>query len=161
MRQYNGNQGFNRLLVHLLTLTVRSLSIILLLPIVFSRVAAVPWPERVVEVHYGPGAGFGQEQFPVNILGPPDPNSSERVPSSDPNELLTLGSGGWIILAFEDLPIQDDTGADFTVFENPFWSAMETHPSLTWKPGLSQSARTVSYGLPFPMIRRHWRDWRA
>ncbi|MBD3166153.1 T9SS type A sorting domain-containing protein [bacterium] len=78
-----------------------------------------PWPDEVIEVSYGAGAGFGQNEFPSNILGPPDPDATPSVPSSSPSELLTLGMDGWIVLRF-DGGIQDLPGPDFTVFENPF-----------------------------------------
>ncbi len=78
---------------------------------------ASPWPVGVVSVEYGPGAGFGQAYFPANVLGPPDSTASERVPSADPAELLSLGTGGSIVLRF-DPPLTDGAGPDLTVFEN-------------------------------------------
>lgn len=77
------------------------------------------WPNEVVSVTYGDGAGFGQEYFPENILGPPDSNATPQSPSSDPAQILTLGTGGEIILLFPD-GIFNGPGPDLTVFENPF-----------------------------------------
>ena len=54
------------------------------------------------------------------MLGPPDSDAGEMVPSADPNELLSLGSGGIIVLAFNDGGIENGEGVDFTVFENVF-----------------------------------------
>ncbi len=92
-----------------------------------SQAGAVdPWPDEVISVTYGVGAGFGQESFPDNILGPPDPVATPSVPSSSPVELLTLGTSGVIILAFRDGGIVDGAGPDFTVFENPFYYGMDS-----------------------------------
>ncbi len=77
------------------------------------------WPSAVVSVEYGTGAGFGQEYFPDNILGPPDSTATASAPSSSPQELLSLGTNGEIILIFEG-GIVNGPGADLTVFENPF-----------------------------------------
>ena len=88
---------------------------------VASPVQADPWADNVVTVNYGAGAGFGQEYYPGNILGPPDTAATAIVPSNSPQELLELGFGGMIILEFSDNVIVDLPGSDFTVFENPFW----------------------------------------
>lgn len=97
----------------LLTIAV---SLLLTLPLL-----ADPWPDEVVSVEYGVGAGFGQgDVFPDNILGPPDPLAGPSAPSSTAEEVLTLGSSGSIVLAFRDGGILDGDGPDFTVFENPF-----------------------------------------
>jgi len=82
---------------------------------------ADPWADSVVAFIPGPGAGFGQEYFPQNVLGPPDTSATPIVPSSSPQELLALGYAGSIILEFSDNVIVDLPGVDFTVFENPFW----------------------------------------
>lgn len=77
-----------------------------------------PWADHSPAVEYGEGAGFGQECYPDNILGPPDPEATPEVPSSSPEELLTLGYEGWVVLEFTDNIVVDGPGADFTVFEN-------------------------------------------
>jgi hypothetical protein len=74
----------------------------------------------VISVNYGTGAGFGQEYFPENVLGPPDSSATPTLPAADATMVLSLGSGGEIVLAFLDGGISDGIGADFTVFENPF-----------------------------------------
>lgn len=58
-------------------------------------------------------AGFGHDQLPDIVLGPPqgDPGGSKHVAS--------LGCGGRITLYF-DPPIIDIEGQDFIVFENAF-----------------------------------------
>jgi len=79
-----------------------------------------PWADEVVSIQYGTGAGFGQRFFPGNILGPPDTSASQYAASFTEQNLLTLGRGGEIVLAFRDGGIYDSTGVDFTVFGNPF-----------------------------------------
>ncbi len=81
-----------------------------------------PWADEVVGFNPGVGAGFGQNYFPNNVLGPPDPNPSlsEYLASNDPREILALGHGGEIILKFTDNYIVDGDGVDFTIFENVF-----------------------------------------
>jgi len=82
--------------------------------------ASDPWADEIVSVNYGPSAGFGQAYFPENVLGPPDSSASEWIPSQSPLELLALGSGGEIVLRFDEPGIVDGSGSDFTVFENVF-----------------------------------------
>jgi len=81
---------------------------------------ADPWADDSPGISYGEGAGFGQDFYPENILGPPDPNATSMYPSSSESELLTLGKNGWIVLEFVDNTVIDDVGPDFSVFENVF-----------------------------------------
>ncbi len=85
------------------------------------------WADEVVSFTPGDGAGFGQNYFPGNVLGPPDPdpNLNEFNPSTKPQELLSLGAGGEIVLAFTDNVIVNGEGPDFTVFENVFLNAFD------------------------------------
>jgi len=85
-----------------------------------------PWADSVVVFSPGPGAGFGEPYFPDNVLGPPDSTATSTTPSSSPRELLSLGTGGSIILEFVDNIIVDKEGLDFTVFENPFYIGGDT-----------------------------------
>ncbi len=78
------------------------------------------WADAVVEVVYGEGAGFGQDFLPANVLGPPDPLASPTTPAAAEEELLSLGDGGWIVLAFLDNVIHDQPGPDLRVCENVF-----------------------------------------
>jgi YVTN family beta-propeller protein len=91
-----------------------------------------PWPDAVVVFSPGPGAGFGQNYFANNVLGPPDPDPllNEYNPSNKPQELLSLGEGGEIILEFTDNYIVDGEGPDFTVFENVFYFFGTTDPFI-------------------------------
>lgn len=91
-------------------------------------IASDPWADAVVSFTPGPGAGFGQNFFPDNVLGPPDPDPTLTPSNSSnkPQEILSLGTGGEIILNFTDNYIVDGSGVDFTVFENPFYIAGDT-----------------------------------
>ncbi len=81
-----------------------------------------PWADSVVVFQPGEGQNFGQDPayFPRNVLGPPDSTATPTRASTDPNEILSLGLGGRIVLAFTDNLIINGPGPDFTVFENAF-----------------------------------------
>jgi hypothetical protein len=81
---------------------------------------ADPWADDSPGISYGEGAGFGQEFYPENILGPPDPDATTTFPSCSESELLTLGKYGWVVLEFVDNIVLDGAGPDFSVFENVF-----------------------------------------
>jgi YVTN family beta-propeller protein len=91
-----------------------------------------PWADGVVDYTPGTGAGFGQNYYSHNILGPPDPDPllNEYNPSNKPQELLSLGENGEIILEFTDNYIIDGEGVDFTVFENAFYYFGTTDPFI-------------------------------
>lgn len=91
-----------------------------------------PWADAVAEFTPGIGAGFGANYFPENILGAPtpDPAISAYNPSTSPQEILSLGNGGEIVLEFTDNYITDEEGVDFTVFENVFLSFMSGMPYI-------------------------------
>ena len=83
-----------------------------------------PWADDVVTFTAGTNwSGFGENFFPDNVLGPPDPDPTITVysPSSKPQEILSLGHGGEVVLEFTDNVIVNGEGVDFTVFENPFY----------------------------------------
>ena len=84
-----------------------------------------PWADAVASFAPGEGAGFGANYFPNNVLGPPDPDPTinEYKGSNKPQEVLSLGHGGEIVLEFTDNFIVDKNGPDFTVFENVFLSS--------------------------------------
>ena len=77
------------------------------------------YASELVEFSPGPGAGFGQDQLPGIVLGPPD----GRGPEAGGLDVLSLGQGGRIVLGFGTSHITDGPGDDFIVFENPFWPA--------------------------------------
>lgn len=73
---------------------------------------------EVIDVEYGAGAGFGQDQMPDIVLGAPR-GAGETSGSLD---VLALGNGGVIVLGFGDQRIVDREGPDFIVFENAFYA---------------------------------------
>ena len=75
-----------------------------------------PFIDHLVEFEPGEGAGFGQDQLPDIIFGPPK-GAGDAKGSFD---VLTLGDGGSIIVEFTDLIPIDGEGVDILVFENPF-----------------------------------------
>jgi len=76
-----------------------------------------PFASEVVTFDPGEGAGFGEDAFPDVVLGAPGPGT-DMQPSLD---VLSLGTGGEIVLGFSDRVIVDGPGMDFSVHENPFW----------------------------------------
>jgi hypothetical protein len=64
----------------------------------------------------GPDGGFGEDDYPGDVLGPPE-GAGDGSGSLD---VLGLGEGGSIVLAFDGGGIVDGPGPDFIVFENPF-----------------------------------------
>ena len=75
-----------------------------------------PFISDVVSYSPGEGAGFGQDQYPEIVTGPPT-GMGENAGSLD---VLSLGEGGQITVSFSGLDIVDGEGADLIVFENPF-----------------------------------------
>ncbi|MCL4234507.1 MAG: hypothetical protein KJ042_08315 [Deltaproteobacteria bacterium] len=81
---------------------------------------------QVVEVVYGVLAGFGQNDFPDNVLGPPA-GLGAFAPQAAPGEMLSLGEGGSITLKM-GREIIDGDGPDFAVFENLlYWGGEVTN----------------------------------
>lgn len=81
---------------------------------------AGPYPDRVADKKLATGSGFGLDFFPANVLGAPQGNANSQTPTNSADALLTLGNGGWIVLAWDSSAIVDGPGADFIVFENAF-----------------------------------------
>jgi hypothetical protein len=65
----------------------------------------------------GPGAGFNQDKLPGIVLGPPNGGGTGKGSF----DVVSLGAGGEIVLAFGELSIIDGPGPDLIVFENAFW----------------------------------------
>ena len=81
-----------------------------------------PFADEVVAFEPGPDAGFGSEEFPNIVLGPPNGGGA----GGGSLDVLSLGEEGSIVLAFNDLGLVDGPGADLLVFENPFAGWLET-----------------------------------
>lgn len=71
----------------------------------------------VISVQYGPGQDFGQDQMPEIVYGPPG-GAGCCTGSTD---VVSLGNGGQIVVAFAGNGIADGPGPDFVVFENAFF----------------------------------------
>lgn len=72
---------------------------------------------EVVSFTPGKNGGFGADQMPDVVLGPPK-GGGTGMGSTD---VVSLGVGGEIVLAFGAWDVVDGPGPDFLVFENPFW----------------------------------------
>ncbi len=72
---------------------------------------------EVISFEPGEGAGYGSGEFPEIVLGPPNGKGN----NAGGLNVLSLGVGGTITMGFSGTPIIDEPGADFIVFENPFW----------------------------------------
>lgn len=72
--------------------------------------------DRVISFSPGEGAGFGQDQLPAIVLGPPV-GAGQYSGSVD---AVSLGLGGQIVVALDGLIVKDGDGIDLMIFENPF-----------------------------------------
>jgi hypothetical protein len=61
--------------------------------------------------------GFGASSMPGIVEGPPVGGGTGRGST----DVVSLGSGGSIVVSFAPNAIVDGPGVDFIVFENPFW----------------------------------------
>jgi len=77
----------------------------------------LPYARNVVVFSPGAHAGFGQDAMPDVVLGPPGAASA-----GGSLDVVSLGVGGEIVLDFGDRDVVDGPGADFVIFENPFYA---------------------------------------
>lgn len=70
----------------------------------------------------GSGQNVGQapEYYPNNIFGPPSSKATEKFPASMPEDLLSIGIGGEIVLGIKSGKMYNGAGVDFVIFENAF-----------------------------------------
>ncbi len=68
----------------------------------------------------GQNVGQSPEYFPMNIFGAPASSATVSVPASAPEDILSLGIGGEIIVGIRSGKIYDGEGVDFIIFENAF-----------------------------------------
>ena len=73
---------------------------------------------EVVTSTLGTGGGFGENQMPDVVLGPPKGTGT----LSGSTDTYSLGKGGEIVVGFGEHPIVDGPGADLVVFENAFYA---------------------------------------
>jgi hypothetical protein len=74
---------------------------------------------KVASFKPGPCAGFGQASLPDIVLGPPKGGGA----SKGSLDVVSLGTGGEIVLSFEPSVIVDGPGTDLVVYENAFYVA--------------------------------------
>jgi hypothetical protein len=82
-----------------------------------ATVSASRFVTAVVSFSPAECTGFGQASMPQIVEGPPVGGGSERGST----DVVSLGSGGSIVVSFAPNAIVDGPGPDFIVFENPFW----------------------------------------
>jgi hypothetical protein len=71
--------------------------------------------DEVISFTPGPTAGFGQNEMPCVVLGPPQGLGA----TAGSLDVLSLGDQGSIVLKFDDVELVDQPGPDLIVFENP------------------------------------------
>jgi hypothetical protein len=77
----------------------------------------LPYASEVVRFEPGEGAGFGEDDLPGVVLGPPEGKGRE----AGSLDVLALGIDGAVEVGFGASVIVDGDGPDFVVFENAFW----------------------------------------
>lgn len=134
---------------------MKVLLVVLLLPAL--AVAQPVLPDRVAGYSFGNNTDFGQDAqyFPANVLRFPDTSATLLVPSANPDQVVSLGLGGWITLSFENHPVTNGPGPDFVVFENVFWPGGDS--TRAWKePGLVSVSESGSEWVTFPYDSVTW-----
>jgi len=114
-------------------------------------------PDRVAGYSFGTNTDFGQDPqyFPGNVLRFPDTSATQLVPSANPDQVVSLGLGGWVVLSFENHPVTNGPGPDFVVFENVFWPGGDS--TRAWKePGLVSVSESGSEWVTFPYDSVTW-----
>jgi len=74
---------------------------------------------QVIDYELADNGGFGEDELPDNITGPPD-GRGDFAPQSSAGELLSLGDGGYVVLKL-GREVVDADGPDLVVFENSFY----------------------------------------
>lgn len=93
--------------------------------------------------YFGADSGFGLDDFPDVILGPP----------AGSLDTLSFGTGGSMIIELEGYQMVDGLGADFTIFENPFAGWQECADVAVSADGLnyhSFNCQRIDPDLVFP-----------
>ncbi|RMF24428.1 MAG: carboxypeptidase regulatory-like domain-containing protein [Deltaproteobacteria bacterium] len=86
--------------------------------------AGDPFADGVRSFTPGAGAGFGQDGLPGIVLGPPEGGGLTQGST----DVLSLGDGGRIVVAFRNNLVTDGPGDDFVVFENAFHAGSPDGP---------------------------------
>ncbi|MBN8706093.1 MAG: T9SS type A sorting domain-containing protein [Bacteroidetes bacterium] len=133
------------------------MKILFFLLVSFSVHAQTPGADKVLSWKFGNNTDFGQssEFFPANVIGNPDTAASVTVPSANPEHVVSLGLGGWIILEFTDNLIINGQGPDFVIFENVFWPGGDS--TRSWKePGIVSVSEDGIHFFTFPYDSVSW-----
>lgn len=105
----------------------------------------LPYASELVRFEPGEGAGYGEDELPGVVLGPPRGKGLE----AGSLDVLSLGKGGSIALGFGDNVIVDVEGPDFVVFENAFWPSGDATAVFAEVGAVSVSADGETW-LEFP-----------
>jgi hypothetical protein len=108
---------------------------------------------EVIDFQPGEGQNVGQspEYFPENIFGLPSSEASETTQAASPEDVLSIGMGGEIIVGFGG-EVFDRPGPDFVIFENAFLNPVTQ--KIFKEPGLvSVSQDGIEYhDFPFDSL---------
>lgn len=81
-----------------------------------AQAASDPWLDVVRDFVPGAFAGFGRDELPRVVLGPPVPGGLTQGST----DVVSLGNGGMIEVSFRDNVVFDGPGDDLVIFENAF-----------------------------------------
>ena len=95
----------------------------------------------------GECAGFHADEMPGIVFGPPRGAGGQ----SGGLDVVSLGTGGTIVLSFDPIRIVDQPGPDFTVFENAFFAGGNPNRPFQEPAEVSISADGVAW-LTFPCL---------
>lgn len=114
------------------TLAVKHTLLIIFLSLVstvYARTgsAADPWLDAVVDFQPGASAGFGADALPRVIRRAPKGGGLLQGST----DVVSLGDGGSITLAFRNNVVFDGPGDDLVIFENGFHVGAESGPIFT------------------------------
>lgn len=107
-------------------------------------------PDAVESFTQGEGGGRGSQYMPGNVLGLPDTVGRVDVATIDPEQILSLGLDGEIILRFDRVRITDGPGTDFTIFENAFEYRLGGKDKIYAEPAEVAVSRDGVEYVPFP-----------
>jgi hypothetical protein len=108
--------------------------------------STLPYVREVVSFRAGSNAGYGRDDYPGVVLGPP----SGKGTSAGGLDVLSLGVGGEIVLDLGPNAIADGPGPDLIVFENPFWAGGASQAAVFAELGEVSVSNDLTTWLTFP-----------
>lgn len=96
----------------------------------------------------GMNTGQSSEYFPTNIFGPPSTIATKYIAETRPEEILSLGLGGEIVVGLKNNIIINQPGIDFIIFENCFINQF-TNKEFAEPAKVSVSANGIDF-IEFP-----------